>query len=185
MPRINLLPVRAARRADSARNEIIGLGLCLCVLLLGLYGWYSHMSSQILDVQNKIAEAKLEIGKVEKKVSQVDDFKKKATILERKLEVIEQLRRQKVGPAKMLADLADIASRQRKVWLTAFEEKEGSLVMQGGAMEQENISEFQISLEQQSKFFKNVTLTLVNAAKDGAVPFFQWTITCTANYAAG
>jgi type IV pilus assembly protein PilN len=185
MPRINLLPVRAAQRVDSARNEIGIIGLLLVLTLAGLYTWYSRMAGDISDVETKIADAKAEIAKVEKKVTQVDDFKKKAVVLERKLEVIDRLKRQKIGPAKMLSDLADIATRQRKVWLTSFEQKENTLVMQGGAMEQENISEFQIALEQQSKFFQNVTLTLVNASKDGAVPFFQWTITCTANYAAG
>lgn len=185
MPRINLLPVRAAARVDSARNELAIMSLALFLVLVGLWGLYSRMASDISDLETKIADTKVEIAKVEKKVTQVEEFKKKADVLERKLAVIERLKRQKVGPAKMLSDLADIATRQRKVWLTSFEEKEGALVMQGGAMEQENISEFQIALEQQSKFFSNVTLTLVNASKDGTVPFFQWTITCTANYAAG
>jgi type IV pilus assembly protein PilN len=185
MPRINLLPVKAAKRVGNARNEIIMFGAGLLVTVVGLYYWYMLVASDISDMQARIDDLGQEIVKIEKKVTQVDDFKKKSQTLQRKLDVIETLKKQKVGPAKMLSDLADILTKQRKVWIVSMQEQGGTLTLVGGAMEQENISEFQLALEQQSKFFRSVTLTLVNSAREGAVPYFQWTITCKANYAAG
>ena len=185
MPRINLLPVKAARRVGNARNEIMVFGVVLLVIFGGLYSWYLSVNAEISEMQARIDELAQEIVKVERKVTQVDDFKKKSATLQRKLDVIDTLKKQKVGPAKMLSDLADILTKQRKVWITSMQEVNGTLTIQGGAMEQENISEFQLALEQQSKFFHSVTLTLVNSAKEGGVSYFQWTITCKANYAAG
>lgn len=185
MPRINLLPVKAAQRVDYARNEMIFIGLLVVGTFVGLYTWNSWVSKEVEVLQNQISQAKTDIQQIEKKVHMVDDFKQRSTILERKLEVIAVLKKQNTGPAKLLSDLADIITQERKVWLTSFEEKDGVLTMKGGAMEQENISSFQISLQEKSKFFQNVTLTLVNAATDGTTPFFQWALTCNTNYAAG
>jgi type IV pilus assembly protein PilN len=185
MPRINLLPVKAAKRVGNARNELLIFAGILAFVLVGLYFWYARVQVDISDMQARLDDLKTEIAKIDKTVGQVEDFKKKSSVLEQKLDVIDKLKKQKVGPAKMLADLADIMTKQRKVWLTNMQEREGVLTLQGGAMEQENISEFQMALEQQSKFFSSITLTLVSSAKDGATSYFTWTITCRTNYAAG
>lgn len=185
MPRINLLPVKAQRRVGNARNELMIFGIVVGVVMAGLYYWYMAVQSEIADMRTQIDAIQVEIGNIEKTVARVEEFKKKSATLERKLGVIDTLKRQKVGPAKMLSDMADILTKQRKVWLTSIEERDGLLTLKGGAMEQENISEFQIALEQQSKFFRNVTLSLVSSAKDGSQTYFQWALTCRANYAAG
>lgn len=185
MPRINLLPVKAARRVGNARNELITFAVVFLVMFAGLYYWYLAVENQYLDMQGNFENLQKEIGNIEKTVARVEDFKKKSQTLERKLDVIDNLKKQKVGPAKMLSDLAEILTKQRKVWLFSLEEKDGLLLLKGGAMEQENISEFQLALEQQSKFFRNITLNLVNSAKEAGVNYFQWTISCRANYAAG
>lgn len=185
MPRINLLPVKAAKRVGNARNELLMFAGIFAFVLVALYSWYARVQVEISDMQARSRDLQSEIAKIDKTVTQVDEFKKKSTVLETKLDVIERLKKQKVGPAKMLSDLADILTKQRKVWLTSMTEKDGLLTLQGGAMEQENISEFQMALEQQSKFFSSITLTLVSSAKDGATAYFTWQITCRTNYAAG
>lgn len=185
MPRINLLPVRAARQADLARRELGAVAGLLLAVVAGLYAWYLAGEGQIAARQANLDGLHADIARVEKVVAKVEEFKKRAATLERKLEVIEQLKRQKVGPAKMLADLATILTKQHKVWLTRIEEKDGAMTLRGGAMEQENISEFQLALESQSKFFSGITLTLVSSAKQGDATFFEWAISCQTHYAAG
>ena len=185
MPRINLLPVRAQRRVGNARNELIIFAALMLFSCAGLYFWYNTMQTAVHDLENAIADTRDEIAKLEKKVVQVEEFKKKSQILETKLAVIDTLKRQKVGPTKLLGDLADILTKLRKVWLLSIREDNGKFVLQGGAMEHENISEFQMALQQQSKFFTNVTLALVSTAKDGMFDYLSWTITCIANYGAG
>ena len=185
MPRINLLPVKAARRVGNARNELITFAAIIGGVLFMLYSWFIALGSEIDDLGERILAIKNDIKQIEKTVTRVEDFKKKTAILEQKLAVIDNLKRQKVGPAKMLDDLATILTKQRKVWLTAITEKEGKITLEGGAMDHENISEFQLALEQQSKFFKAITLTLVKTSNDKDLRYLQWVVTCTTNYAAG
>ncbi len=185
MPRINLLPVKAARRADMARTELVAFVGLLAIILAGLCSWYISCEADISDMQMRLADEQKDLGDIEKTVVLVEDFKKKALVLERKLAAIETLKKQKQGPSKMLSDLADILTKQRHVWLTSVDEHDGLLLLHGGAMDQDNISEFQLALEQQSKFFRDINLTLVSSATELSSAYFQWTITCRTNYAAG
>jgi type IV pilus assembly protein PilN len=181
MPRINLLPVKAAKRVDTARNELFVFAGAVLMTLVGLYYWYASISSDIDEVNQRIQAIKGDITNVEKQVSRVEEFKKKTLVLEQKLGVIETLKKQKVGPAKMLGDLATILTNNPKVWLTSLVESKGVLTLSGGAMEHENVSEFQLAMQHQSKFFKDVRLTMVTTAKDGDVRYLMWTLTAIAN----
>jgi type IV pilus assembly protein PilN len=185
MPRINLLPIKAARRADLARTELSVFGGLLLATVLGLAIWHHSTESDISDMQARIVDEQKDLGNLQKIVVVVEDFKKKNLLVERKLSAIQALKVQKAGPARLLSDLADILTKAPKVWLVSLEERDGLLSLKGGAMDQDNISEFQMALEQQSKFFHNVTLTLVSSAVQGTSAYFQWTITCRANYMAG
>jgi type IV pilus assembly protein PilN len=185
MMRINLLPVRAARRQVSARQEMLILGGTLLVIIAGLGAWWTVDIAKISDIEDDVNAIRIEMEAVKKDVVRVQDFKTKAELLERKLKVIEELKQKKVGPAKMLDDLASILTDERKVWLTKLEEKSGVLTLEGGAMEEQNISEFQIALAKRSKIFTEVRLSVVNAQKRNGVNYLEWKITCKANYAAG
>jgi type IV pilus assembly protein PilN len=185
MPRINLLPVKAAKRLDSARNELLAMLGIVLATLGGVYYWYASSAYEITVLDERIAEVAQDMQVIAKVVAKVDELKKKTQTLEQKLEVIEQLKRQKVGPAKLLDDLATILTAHPKVWLTRIAEKEGVITLEGAAMEPENISEFELALERESRFFKNIKLGGVNTTSNGAVKFLNWSLTCVANFSAG
>ncbi len=185
MMRINLLPVRAARRQVSARQELLLLSGALAIVLAGLFAFWTVETAKVSDMQERVDKISAEMEFVKKDVAKVQDFKAKAELLERKLKVIDELKKKKVGPAKMLYDLAVILTDQRKVSLTRLEEKDGMLTLEGTAMEEENISEFQLALGTRSKIFTEVKLNLVSAQKQGGVNVLTWKLTCRANYAAG
>lgn len=185
MMRINLLPVRAARRQVSARQELIILSGTLAVIIAGLFAWWTVGVAKISDMQERVNTVRAEMETVKKDVARVQEFKSKAELLERKLGVIDELKKKKVGPARMLDDLAAILTDERKVWLTKLEEKDGILTIDGGAMEEQNVSEFQIALTKRSKIFSEVRLNVVTAQKKNGVAYLEWKMTCKANYAAG
>jgi len=122
-------------------------------------------------MEARIATVSQEIEQLKQEVARVEDFKNKAQVLEKKIGVIKDLQARRVGPAKMLDDLAAIINDQRKIWLSKVTEGGGKLVLEGGAMEHENISDFQLALERRSKFFSNVILGLVRTVeRGGATP---------------
>jgi type IV pilus assembly protein PilN len=188
MMRINLLPVRAARRQVSARQELLFLAGVLAVIIAGLFAWWTVETAKLSEMRDRVDKVRSDMESVKKEVERVQEFKTKAELLERKLGVIEDLKRKKVGPAKMLDDIASILTEERKVWLTRLDEKDGLLTLEGGAMEEENVSSFQIALGKRSKLFSDIRLTLVSAkkgAEKGGVAYLEWKMTCKANYAAG
>lgn len=185
MMRINLLPVRAARRQGSARQELLILSGILAAVIVGLFTWWTVQTSKISDMQERVERVRTEMESVKQEVARVQEFKTKAELLERKLNVIDTLKLKKVGPTRMLDDLATILTDERKVWLTRLDEREGVLTLEGGAMEEENISEFQIALAKRSRLFSDIKLSLVSAQKKGGVAYLEWKLTCRANYAAG
>jgi type IV pilus assembly protein PilN len=192
MMRINLLPVKAARKHGSARQELIIFAGILAVSVVGLFSWWGVVDGRITNERARVEGAKRALEAVAKDVTRVEEIKKKAEVLERKVTVVAQLKTKKTGPAKMLDELATILTEQKKVWLTKLDEKDGVLLLEGGAMEHENVSAFQVALTKQSKLFKNVKLLLVSAnAKSAAAPgagtggvnYVEWKMTCQTNYA--
>ncbi len=182
MPRINLLPQKTSRRHDAAHRQLMLFAAALGLVLLALGGWYGSMQRRLSAVEARLQRETADLGALEKDVAAVEAFKKKAQTLEHKLAAIENLKQLKVGPAHMLSDLADILTRQPRVWLTGLEEKDGNLTLQGGATDQGHISAFQMALEHDSTYFRAVTLTLVNAVTEPVGAYFQWAISCHTRY---
>ena len=183
MLRINLLPVKASKKHEGVRQELVAsLGL-IVVVGCGLYVWSTSASSDLSAMDTRIATVRQEIAQLKQDVVRVEDFKTKADVLEKKIAVITKLQEQRTGPAHLLDDLAVILNEQKKVWLTKLAEGGGKLTLEGGAMEHENISDFQLALERRSKYFSAPTLGAVRTTdKGGGTSFLEWKLTCTTNY---
>ena len=184
MPRINLLPIKAAKRNESAKRELMAILAAFLILLAGLYAWDDSMEQEIDQVRARIDRVRSKITSLTKDVSRVEEFKAKSETLEKKAQIIEKLKRQKVGPAKMLDDLATIITQEKRVWLTGITEKTNGLTMAGGAMEHEDISEFQIALEKRSNFFTRIKLDEIRTRTVDNIRHLEWQITCVPDFSA-
>jgi type IV pilus assembly protein PilN len=185
MMRINLLPTKAARRHDTAKQEIFVLGGVLLVIIVGLAGLYTYSSWELDDWNERIKAARATLEAQKKDVNKVQDFKKKNQDLENKLKVIAELTKKRVSPTRMLDELATILTAQRKVWLTKIDEKNGNLVLEGGAMDPENVSEFQNALIKSTGLFRGVNLTVMTKTVADGVTYHDWKIICITTYAGG
>ncbi|MFC1610151.1 PilN domain-containing protein [Myxococcota bacterium] len=185
MLRINLLPIKAARKHDTAKQEILVFLGGVVVIFIGLFAYHSSLKSDLTDLRQRTQNVKEEIERLKRDVVRVEEFKKKAATLEDKIQVIRGLQTKRIGPAKMLDEIATILTNQEKVWLTRLVEAKGSLTIEGAAMEHENISEFKLALERHSKLVKNVRLTMVKSVARKGAAYLEWQMVCKANYGAG
>ncbi len=156
MIKINLLPVKRSKKRDAATRELVIGGGVTGVLLIVLYVWYAVMDSKLSAVVDSVNKSKADIARIEQDIVKVDEFKKKKKELEQKLEVIDDLKAKKTGPVKLLDELA--LTMPKRVWLVSFEEKNGSMIIEGGAADNDELSDFLSYLTKQSKFFSGVTL---------------------------
>jgi type IV pilus assembly protein PilN len=185
MIRINLLPTKAARKRDTAKQELMGCIGGLLLLVGGIYLFHADLAGDADELDHKIEQVKQEIARLSQDVVRVEDYKKKAATLESKIVVINGLQSKRINPAHLLDDLATIVHEQEKVWLTKLVENQGTITIEGGAMEHENISDFQLALERQSKLIANVRLNSVKAAEVDKQKILQWQIVFTSSYRAG
>lgn len=183
MIRINLLPIRQNQKVQTIRQQLVIGGMLLLATVVACVIWSAAISSQVDERNQQITQKRNELKQLDKIIGEVNEFTTKKKELEDKLKIIEQLRKGKTGPVKAMDDLAtEIPNR---VWLTDLNETNGSVTIDGLAIDHEDVSAFMKSL-QKSKYFSGIVLKHSKASKttsDG-VTLYEFQITCKVNYSA-
>lgn len=187
--RINLLPIRAAKRQSNARQELYYAAAAVIASVVVVYFYHSWTQSETAAVRAEVNRLRTELAGLKKERDRVKEFDEKNKTLEGKRDAIKRLEAQRSGPARLLDDLATVMTQEPKVWLTELKESNGRLVLKGEAMENINISDFQVSLRKNSNFVKGLdspgALKKVTMKKDKGFEFLQWEMECRADYGAG
>lgn len=157
MIKINLLPLRASKKKETIRQQISILVICVVgVLVVGL-SFYGVLRGRISATTSEIANSEADLASLKTKIGTIDNIKKLQQEVKKKLNVLNQLRRAKTGPASRLATLSD--ALPPKLWLTKYAENGNSVSIAGVAMSEELIAIFMKSL-QASGAFSNVELVV-------------------------
>ena len=178
MIKINLLPVRAAKRREFGRQQLVLFGLLMVLGLIGNYFWYSSVVSQREQLDQQIGRTRTEIAQLEKTIGEVKSIKEDKKALEDKLKILDSLKKGRTGPVKVMDELATIIPQ--KVWLQDYAETAGGVSMKGQAVSYEDLSAFSKRLKA-SKHFHDIVIKRATQKADGTV---DWDITCTADYSA-
>jgi type IV pilus assembly protein PilN len=178
MIRINLLPVRAAKKREFGRQQIIFLVLLLILVGIGNYFWYNKVDGDLTAMDQQIARTRGEIAQLEKTIGEVKSIKEDKKALEDKLKILDSLKKGRSGPVRVMDDLATIIPA--KVWMIDYAETGGAVTMVGRAASYEDLSTFSKKLKE-SKHFSNINIKNARQAADGTV---DWNITCNADYSA-
>jgi len=155
MIKINLLPVRAAKKKESAVQQITILCVSISLVLIVFAVIYGLILGQISTTNNDISAANIKIGELKAKIGKLEELKKFKEQVKKKLDVLAQLRKNKTGPAQRLATISDITPD--KLWLTGYSEAGDSVKLAGIAYTEELIAQFMRSI-QASKEYTGVEL---------------------------
>lgn len=175
MIKINLLPVRAAKKKESARQQISILLLAITAVLVIAFGLYSVTLAKISTAQEEIFKSEQEIKQLKGKIGEIDNIKKFQAEVKKKLDILSQLRRDKTGPATRLAKLSDAVPD--KLWLTKYTESGGNVSLAGVAFNEELIAAFMRNL-QASNAFTNVELLVSEQLEIGGMKAKKFEISC-------
>jgi len=162
MIRINLLPIRAARKKEEVKRQLT-LFITGLVLLLGV-GLFIYQGKRSVLVEVETANSSLErqIVDLKKVIGEVDEYKAQQAQLEQKLGVIRALKANKTGPVHMLDELA--LRIPEKLWLTSVDQIDSKATIEGISINNEVIATFMSRLEE-SQYFTEVYLVSIQAAK--------------------
>ena len=135
MIKINLLPVRAARKKESAIQQLVMAGFVVVMIALVVTTLYVVKHVQI---------------ELDTKIGKLNELKTLKEQVKKKLDVLSQLRKNKTGPARRLASLSDLAPEQ--LWLTNYSESGPDVKISGIASNEELIAQFMKALEASNDF---------------------------------
>ncbi len=178
MIRINLLMARAVRRRVGLRREIsiFVFVLVLVFLLIGLVQWVYVNQSRAL--QSQISDRKVKLEKLRAQKRQIEQHKVDMKVLEKKLAIITELKKNKARPVRILDELS--THMPDKMCLRSLKKKGAQLELEGWALSDEVIANFMTSL-QRSKYFGGVELIVTERFKpEGTnINIKKFTITST------
>ena len=179
MIRINLL---AEGRRPAAVRKSRGMSLgdrdwtpiaLLAAILLGVLvtlGYWFLLDRQRAGVREEVKVAEAEVERLKPILAEVDEFKAKKADLERKIEVITNLKNQQTGPVRVM----DAISRAlpELLWLDRMEVSPSTIRLSGRALNVNAVSNFIENLDKVPEF-REPRVQRVNESGD----VYQFTIT--------
>lgn len=156
MIRINLLPVREARRRADARHQLIGIAGAVLVTAAGCAVFHYSLRSRIDSVRGNITSLNAELAQYQEQLEQVKAFRAQKEEIETKLSVIRGLERSRSGPVHMLDELA--SRIPDRLWITRLRASaDGQVELEGMSLDNERVADLLTRLEQ-SPFFESLEL---------------------------
>ncbi|NOY70385.1 MAG: PilN domain-containing protein [Deltaproteobacteria bacterium] len=176
MIRINLLPFRAARSKENIRRQVSVFLLSLSLLIVVLVGINIILGKKVNSSESRLASIKQEVRVYEKKAAKVEEFKKQLDALNKKIEVVDQLKTHRKEPPQLLSAFTEMVVPGR-MQITKLELNGDNFDIGGVALDNETIAVFMKRIER-SKRFKSVVLTSSRQARQFNVDMKQFGIKC-------
>lgn len=183
MIRINLLPVRAAKKKEMGRQQLVLFaGVIFLAVALNGFWWWS-VDNDKTDRLAKEAKLKTDIAQLERIIGEVNTISKDKEALEAKLAVLGNLKKGRTGPVRLLDALATLIPA--KVWVREMTEKNGSLTIKGSAVSNEDIADLLREMKK-SPYFKEPSLktSTLKEDKTAGLKYLEFEVNCAVTYAA-
>jgi len=139
--------------------------------------WYQlDRERQAIEVQTRVAAQKnRELADI--KVRYLER-QKQADAYKRRVDVIDQLRKDQTGPVNLLSMIGDTINSTEAVWLNSMQDQGASVAIDGTALSSDAVANL-ISNLQKTGFFRNIEIK--ESYQDEQVKdmqAFQFTLTC-------
>ena len=158
MIRINLLaeakPVRKKRGvsalggAGRLNTILIGVAIGVAVLALLIHWWI--LSSAIKAQEEKIRVAQVEVTRLESVLKEVRDFEAKKAKLQKKVDLINQLKQNQKGPVRLMDEVSK--ALPDLVWLEKLDYRGNSIHIVGKAFNPPAVANFLENLKRVPAF---------------------------------
>ncbi len=181
MIKINLLPVRGAKKKETAIQQLAIAGVTVVVIVLVVLSLYAFKRVQVATAKENIASANNKINELKTKIGKIQEINNLKEEVKKKLDVLTLLRKNKTGPAQRLATLSDLTPEQ--LWLTNYSEAGQDVKVSGMASNEDLIAMFMKSLEGSSDFMA-VELVVSEQTVVGETKFKKFDITMKLKSAA-
>jgi type IV pilus assembly protein PilN len=146
MIRINLLPLRAKKRKVTVRHFVLAYLATIATSLSIIGGVALYQETKIHSLNNQLAQVKAEVEQYAKYEQLLQEVTKKKQIIDKKLEIIRDLQRDRDTIARLMA-LISAEVPPEKIWLERVVQTANSMTLDGVAVSNEAVAEFMRNLE--------------------------------------
>ena len=152
---INLIPKKYNRRQQAIFDELGDVAVVLVGILLVCFGlhWYVWNEVENMRTQDRGLQVQIDANKV--KIEEVKVLQSTQELLMQKLDAIRDLQLKKIGPVRMMDELA--IHCPEKLQLTKLRETNGLLELEGIAATSPDASKFTDNLQRSEFFVKEET----------------------------
>ncbi len=150
--------------------------LAVVIAINGIYWYRLNHEKKDIAVKMQAAEQKnRELANIKAKYL---ERQKQADAYKRRVDVIDQLRKNQSGPVDLLAMIGDTVNNTEAVWLSSLKDQGKDVAIDGMALSTDAVANLITNL-QKTGFFKNIEIK--EAVQDEQVKdmqAFQFTLTC-------
>jgi type IV pilus assembly protein PilN len=175
MIKINLLLARKEKKKAGLRKEYIVLIASVVLLIVGLGVIQYLLGREKEDTLSKINDTKKEIAYYKSLTAEVNKAKEEQKMLQNRLDIINALRKEKAGPAKVLDELS--IDKPEKIQFESLKKEGSRLGIEGIAMDDETIANFMTNLRK-SKLFRNVDLIVSEQVVQSKIKLKKFILSC-------
>ena len=176
MIKINLLPYREKEKKENLQRQIFILSGTLVLFLLIMIAVQLYFSMSISGMETKVREADAKLVVLNKKVGDLDGFKRDKREIEQKLGVIKSLEGNRLFPVRMLDEINRLVPAG-DIWLEKISENGQELRIEGIARDSITVAGFMKSLEK-AGFIQSVDLGVSREKEISGVKLQQFILNC-------
>lgn len=175
MIKINLLLARKEKKKAALGKELT-VFIASVVLLLGTLIFAEwEISTKKEETDAKISKVKQEIVHYKSMATELEKKKEEQRILQKRLDTITSLRKDKSKAAKVLDELSML--KPERLHLESLKRDGAKLNLEGIALDDETIANFMTSLRR-SKLFKSIDLVVSEQVEQSKMKFKKFILSC-------
>lgn len=211
MIRINLHPVRAQKKAQAGKRQLLVFVLILVGELAAMVLLLSWQGGKIEDKKREVSQLSIRVEQLKREVGDFDQLKSQRDRLIAQRNVINQLQKARTGPVWMMRELSDILTEGKgptvnqtsyeallrrdpnagynprwnphRLWITKLAEKGGNIHIVGKAKDYDDVAEFNKRINL-SRYFKNDFLERNDQVRDAklGLKVVRFSLRCRVTY---
>jgi type IV pilus assembly protein PilN len=211
MIKINLLPVKAAKRREQGQKQLLFGVIAVSATLVGIIVFHGTQVAKINQMREYNQGLSRDIAKLKAEIGDYEVIKAQRDELIRQRDAIKRLQANRAGPTYMMRELSDILTPgkgptfnkeqyeeaikrdpnagfnpnwdTRRAWLISYAETNHAVKIKGGAKSDEDVAEFLKRLKV-SAFFSDVYWQQTQPEVDTKlnVSYVTFDVKCRVNY---
>ncbi len=172
MIRINL--IRGKRKKRRELNVGFAFLLVPLVVLLGTLYFHTTVTGRIKSLETGIQQANADVERLKKEIGEVEKFKARKAELQKKVDIISNLQKNRIGPVRHFEALS--SAIPEKCWIDKLEIKGDRVSVSGVALNNNTVANFMTALAQTGRF-RDVALGSADQAAVSNTKLVKYTLT--------